>query len=68
MQDDHPSDTVIDRAREVWPEAEGFERAPGGWTFRIGAGWTWLTDGGHVSPDPEGSRGHARRRLMDSQS
>jgi hypothetical protein len=54
---------AIERAREVWPEAEGFARAPGGWTFRIGAGYGWMTDTGHVSADPEGSRSHARSAL-----
>ncbi|MFJ8677313.1 hypothetical protein [Streptomyces sp. NPDC093589] len=50
-------------AREVWPEAEGFELAPGGWTFRVGGGYAWITNSGHVAVDPEGLRSHARQRI-----
>lgn len=56
-------EAAIESARGVWPEAEGFEPAPGGWTFRVGAGYAWMTDSGHVSADPEGLRSHARQRL-----
>lgn len=56
-------DAAISAAREVWPEAEGFEPAPGGWTFRVGGGYAWVTNSGRVSHDPEGLRSHARRFL-----
>lgn len=56
-------DAAIVRAQEVWPEAEGFESAPGGWTFRVGGGYAWVTNSGIVSSDPEGLRSHARQRL-----
>lgn len=48
-------------AAEVWPEAEGFERAPGGWTFRVGAGYASVTNSGEVATDPQGTRAHAIR-------
>lgn len=56
---------AIEQARQVWPEAEGFEREPGGFTFRVGAGYSWMTDTGHVSGEPEGVRGYAGRRLAN---
>lgn len=52
-------DTATESARKVWPEAEGFVRVPGGWTFRVGAGYAWITDAGHVSENPQGTRRHA---------
>lgn len=57
-------EAAIESAREVWPEAEGFESSPGGWTFRVGGGYAWLTDSGRVASDPEQFRSHARRRIM----
>lgn len=54
-------ETAIEAARAVWPEAEGFERVPGGWTFRVGAGYASVSDSGLVATDPQGTRGHARR-------
>lgn len=59
---------AIETAREEWPEAEGFERAAGGWTFRVGAGYAWMTSGGYVSLNPEGLRAHARARLATANS
>ncbi|MGW2456798.1 hypothetical protein ACWCTA_36545 [Streptomyces sp. NPDC001704] len=56
-------ETAIESARQVWPEAEGFELAPGGWTFRVGGGYAWITDAGRVASDPEGLRSHARQRI-----
>ncbi|WP_331731269.1 hypothetical protein [Kitasatospora sp. NBC_01300] len=56
-------ESAIASARQVWPEAEGFERAPGGWTFRVGGGYAWITDAGQVATDPEGLRSHAGRRI-----
>lgn len=56
-----PEAEVIKRAREVWPEAEGFERIPGGWIFRVGAGYASITESGRVATDPQGTRSHARR-------
>lgn len=50
-------------ARDVWPEAEGFEAAPGGWTFRVGSGYAWITNSGRVADNPEGLRIHAQRRI-----
>ncbi|MFZ3562792.1 hypothetical protein [Streptomyces sp. BH055] len=54
---------AIERAREVWPEAEGFEPVPGGWTFRVGGGYAWITNAGRVAPDPEGTRSDALRGI-----
>lgn len=51
-------------AREVWPEAEGFERVPGGWTFRVGAGYASVADSGHVTRDPQGTRSDAKRFMQ----
>jgi hypothetical protein len=48
-------------ARKIWPEAEGFERIPGGWTFRVGAGYSAITDSGRVGIDPQGARRDAQR-------
>ncbi|GAA1265827.1 MULTISPECIES: hypothetical protein [Streptomyces] len=59
-------ETAIESARKVWPEAEGFEPAAGGWTFRVGGGYAWITDSGRVAADPEGLRSHARQRITDS--
>ena len=59
-------DTAIEKARETWPEAEGFERVPGGWTFRVGGGYAWITLAGRVATDPEGIRSHARRRMAEA--
>ncbi|MYS19178.1 hypothetical protein GA0115240_105831 [Streptomyces sp. DvalAA-14] len=53
--------TAIEAARKVWPEAEGFERAPDGWTFRCGAGYAAVADTGQVATDPQGTRSDARR-------
>jgi hypothetical protein len=63
-----PPKAAIEMAREIWPELEGFAPSPGGWTFRVGAGYAWMTYSGHVSADPEGTRSHARRRLMGGPS
>jgi len=52
---------VTDAARQVWPEAEGFEAIPGGWTFRVGAGYASVTNTGQVATDPQGTRRHAER-------
>ncbi|MET8103005.1 hypothetical protein ABZV29_42420 [Streptomyces sp. NPDC005236] len=52
---------ATEQAREVWPEAEGFERVPGGWTFRVGAGYASVTDSGRVATYPQGTRGHTQR-------
>ncbi|MFE4723115.1 hypothetical protein ACFRLW_43450 [Streptomyces sp. NPDC056728] len=56
-------EAAIERAREVWPEAEGFEPVHGGWTFRVGGGYAWITDAGRVAADLEGLRSHARQRI-----
>ncbi len=56
-------EAAVESARGVWPEAEGFESAPGGWTFRVGGGYAWITDAGRVAVDPEGLRSHARNRI-----
>ncbi|MFI6449666.1 hypothetical protein [Kitasatospora sp. NPDC050543] len=56
-------EVAIESARQVWPEAEGFKPAPGGWTFRVGGGYAWITDSGQVATDPEGLRSHAARRI-----
>ncbi len=53
-------------AREVWPEAEGFERVPGGWTFRVGAGYASITDDGRVATSPQGLRSHAQKFMTAS--
>lgn len=53
--------TAMTKAREVWPEAEGFERARGGWTFRVGAGYASVADSGRVAEHPQGTRGYAVR-------
>jgi len=55
---------ATERAREQWPEAEGFERAPLGWTFRVGGGYAWITFAGTLATDPEGLRSHARRHVV----
>ena len=52
------------RPREVWPEAEGFESAPGGWTFRVGGGYAWIMNAGRMATYPEGLRSDARRKLI----
>jgi hypothetical protein len=44
------------RAREVWPEAEGFLPNTRGWTFRVGAGYASVTTAGVVARDPQGTR------------
>lgn len=49
---------AIEKAREVWPEAEGFELTFGGWTFRVGAGYASVTTLGTVATDPQGTRAH----------
>lgn len=59
-------ESAIAKAREVWPEAEGFERAPEGWTFRVGAGYAWILDSGRVAQYPEGMRSLARRWMRAS--
>ena len=46
-------------AREVWPEAEAFIPHTRGWTFRVGAGYAYVTRQGHVAKDPQGTRHHA---------
>ncbi|MET7844383.1 hypothetical protein ABZT45_38565 [Streptomyces sp. NPDC005356] len=56
-------DSAIESARGAWPEAEGFEPVRGGWTFRVGGGYAWITDSGRVAADPEGLRSHARQRI-----
>lgn len=47
---------MMERAREVWPEAEGFLPNTRGWTFRVGAGYASITNGGVVARDPQGTR------------
>jgi hypothetical protein len=54
-------EAAMQEAREVWPEAEGFERVPGGWTFRVGAGYSSITDSGVAATDPQGTRKDAQR-------
>lgn len=54
-------DTPMEAARKVWPEAEGFERVPGGWTFRCGGGYAWVADSGQVAGESQGSRRDAQR-------
>lgn len=54
-------EAAMEQARGLWPEAEGFERVPGGWTFRVGGGYASVTDAGRVATDPQGTRGHAKR-------
>ncbi|MGW5336233.1 hypothetical protein [Streptomyces bauhiniae] len=56
-------ETAIETARQTWPEAEGFEPVRGGWTFRVGGGYAWITAAGRVASDPEGLRSHAQRRM-----
>ncbi|MFE0389526.1 hypothetical protein ACFW1F_36510 [Streptomyces bungoensis] len=55
------TDELTEKAREVWPEAEGFQQAPGGWTFRVGAGYASITRTGQVATDPQGTRSDAQR-------
>lgn len=54
-------EAAMQEAREVWPEAEGFERVPGGWTFRVGAGYSSITDEGVAATYPQGTRREAQR-------
>ncbi|MFF1594085.1 hypothetical protein ACFVY0_39235 [Streptomyces sp. NPDC058286] len=56
-------EAAITGARDVWPEAEGCEPAPDGWTFRVGGGYAWIADTGRVAADPEGLRSHAQQRI-----
>lgn len=56
---------AIEKAREVWPEAEGFELTFGGWTFRVGAGYASVTTLGTVARDPQGTRAHALRFMTE---
>lgn len=46
----------VQAARQVWPEAEAFERIMGGWTFRCGGGYASVTSAGRVAEHPQGSR------------
>ena len=46
-------------AREVWPEAEGFLPHTRGWTFRCGGGYAYVTAGGAVAREPQGTRNAA---------
>ncbi|WP_129286706.1 hypothetical protein [Streptomyces sp. GZWMJZ-114] len=55
---------AVRAAREDWPEAEGFEKVQGGWTFRIGGGYCSVTDAGTVAPYPQGTRSDAHRWMM----
>lgn len=48
-------------ARGMWPEAEGFQRAAGGWTFRIGGGYASVSSRGRVATQPQGTRRQAER-------
>lgn len=57
---------AIEKAREVWPEAEGFELTFGGWTFRVGAGYASVTTLGTVATDPQGTRRHALRFMQET--
>lgn len=57
------TEAMMDQARGLWPEAEGFERCAGGWTFRVGGGYAYITDAGWVASEPEGTRRHAARRM-----
>ncbi|WP_327668127.1 MULTISPECIES: hypothetical protein [unclassified Streptomyces] len=54
---------AVERAQEVWPEAEAFEMVSGGWTFRVGGGYAWNTDAGRVASAPEGTRSDAVRGI-----
>ncbi|WP_327575394.1 hypothetical protein [Streptomyces sp. NBC_00145] len=56
-------EAAITGARNAWPEAEGFEPAPSGWTFRVGGGYAWITDTRRVAADPESLRSHAQQRI-----
>lgn len=47
---------AIERARAVWPEAEGFLPATYGWTFRVGGGYASITSTGVVAREPQGTR------------
>lgn len=47
------------RVREVWPEAEGFLPHTRGWTYRVGGGYAYVTKGGEVARDPQGTRNAA---------
>lgn len=53
--------TAYAAARLLWPEAEAFEPARGGWTFRVGAGYASVTHDGWVSEHPQGTRKDAER-------
>lgn len=57
-------EAAMQEAREVWPEAEGFQKVPGGWTFRVGAGYSAITDDGVALTYPQGTRADAER-FMD---
>lgn len=56
-------EAAVESARAVWSEAEGFEPAPGGLTFRVGGGHAWITNSGRVAADPEGLRSRARQHI-----
>lgn len=47
---------AIERARAVWPEAEGFLPTTRGWTFRVGGGYASVTAAGVVAREPQGTR------------
>lgn len=54
-------DNAASIARALWPEAEGFEPARGGWTFRVSAGYASVTYDGRVAQYPQGTRSDAQR-------
>ena len=49
-------DEAETRARQVWPEAEGFLPSTRGWTFRVEHGFAYVTKAGVVARDPQGTR------------
>jgi hypothetical protein len=47
---------AIERARAVWPEAEGLLPHTRGWTFEVEHGYAYVTKAGEVGREPHGSR------------
>lgn len=56
MSENISQEQAEERAREVWPEAEGFLPSTRGWTFRVGAGYAYVTKAGVVAEYPQGTR------------
>ncbi|WP_158806473.1 MULTISPECIES: hypothetical protein [Streptomyces] len=44
------------KAREVWPEADGFLPHTRGWTFEVEHGYAYVTTAGVVAREPQGTR------------